>query len=406
MLQRKLFLSCILCLGCTSFLLAQDENTEAETDVQEETAPSLSVEGSLVDFPRDVWPILESKCLSCHGPDDAKNDFRVDDSETMLSYIEAGDIENTFLWTDYLVTDDPDLRMPPPNTATGDLTGSELATLRLWIEEGATWTDPVADESAEAETVAEDVTARPLAERLLSFQGLFHPASVHFPIALLSISGLFVFLSFFNRDSCEPVAFHCLWIGALGAVASCVMGWGYAEHEGYGAYSFDIENSAIDRHRWLGIAVAAIAIVLVPMAKSVRKKGDMGMRVIWFLGSLFLVAAVGTAGYQGGELTYGEDHYGQEFQRMFPEWVSTEDGSADDGATDTEGSEVSEEASEESTDSENTELENTEPENTAAESPEELSDGDDEASSADEATEESDSGSEEASSDADSDAGA
>ena len=109
MLQRKLFLSCFLCLGLTSLLLDQDENTEAETEAQEETAPSLSVEGSLVDFQRDVWPILESKCLSCHGPDDAKNDFRVDDSETMLSYIEAGDIENTFLWTDYLVTDDPDL---------------------------------------------------------------------------------------------------------------------------------------------------------------------------------------------------------------------------------------------------------------------------------------------------------
>lgn len=333
MFSKSFLLPCVLSLSLAGLLAAQEETAEQEVTQEseaEEAPPSLSVEGSLIDFQRDVWPILESKCLSCHGPDDAKNDFRVDDSETMLSYIEAGDVESTFLWTDYLVTEDPEMRMPPPNTATGDLTGAELATLRLWIEEGATWTEPVAEESTSTtETDAADLSNQPLAARLLSFQGLFHPASVHFPIALLSISGLFVFLSFFNRDSCEPVAYHCLWIGALGAIASCVMGWGYAEHEGYGAYSFDIENSSIDRHRWLGIGVAVIALVLIPMARSVRKKGDMGMRVIWFIGSLFLMGAVGTAGYQGGELTYGEDHYGHEFQRMFPEWNVASDSKED-----------------------------------------------------------------------------
>ena len=346
---RNLYLAIILGISLGGFVAAQDDTAEA--DENSEAEPTLSVEGSLIDFQRDVWPILESKCLSCHGPEDAKNDFRVDDSETMLSYIEAGDVENTFMWTDYLVTDDPDMRMPPPNTATGDLTGAELATIRLWIEEGAKWQDPIPEDGEATETeTAEDVTTQSLASRLLSFQGLFHPASVHFPIALLTISGLFVFLSFFSRDSCEPVAYHCLWIGALGAVASCVMGWGYADHEGYGAYGFDFANSSIDRHRWLGIGVAIVALVLVPMARSVRKKGDIGMRIMWFLGSLFLMAGVGIVGYQGGELTYGEDHYGQEFKRLFPEWneaVEEAEGQGDtldaDGVESSEESEASEE---------------------------------------------------------------
>lgn len=322
----------VLLVGLLAFPLQAQESsdevpasseTQEEGDTQEESVAELSQEGSFIDFHRDVWPILEAKCLRCHGPEDAKNDYRVDDSETMLSYLEPGDLESSSLWADYLITDDPDMRMPPPSSDPNEaLTGAELATVKLWIEEGASWPEKT-EETAEADDTDAAAT-QALAMRLFSFQGLLHPASVHFPIALLTISGLFVFFSFFNRESCEPVAYHCLWIGALSAIASCVMGWGYAEHEGYGAYTFDFDTSAIDRHRWLGIAGAGIALILIPMARSVRKNGDMGMRVIWMIGSLFLMAAIATTGYQGGELTYGEDHYGQEFIRMFPEW-SAED---------------------------------------------------------------------------------
>lgn len=296
----------------------------ADSEDQSNDSAALLQDGGVVDYWRDVQPIFASKCLECHGPDDAKNDFRIDEMDAVLDYLEPGDLESSSLWADYMLTDDPDMRMPPTDHT--QLTAAELATVRLWIEEGAEWpAAPEGEELEEVEPVA-DVSAKPLAERVWMFQGIFHPASVHLPIALLSVSAFFVFLSFFKPDSFEAAAYHCLWIGALGAIAACVMGWSYAQHEGYGAsYSFDLNNSAIDRHRWLGIAVAVLAVILVPMARAVRKRDDTGMRVLWMIGSLLMLGAVSTTGYQGGELTYGEGHYEKEFQRLFPEAVNATD---------------------------------------------------------------------------------
>ncbi|MFN3191598.1 MAG: c-type cytochrome domain-containing protein [Aureliella sp.] len=270
----------------------------------------------LIDFNKHVQPILESKCLECHGPDDAKNDYRVDDEDSLLGYLEPGDLESSSMWVDYMIAEDEDMHMPPLDKP--QLTGPELATIKLWIEEGAIWTGWQSDEVAadpEPETV---IAEKPFFDRVMMFQGLFHPASVHFPIALLAISTLFLVGSFIWREAFESAAFHCLWIGGLGAAAACVMGWGYAQHEGYGAAGFDLQNSSIDRHRWLGIAVAVGAFVLIPMAQKARSKSDKGMRFLWLIGSVALMLGVSITGYQGGELTYGEDHYEKEFNRLFP----------------------------------------------------------------------------------------
>ncbi|MEZ6133792.1 MAG: c-type cytochrome domain-containing protein [Pirellulaceae bacterium] len=305
--------SCLRTLALIGLALAGIFSVSAATFAQGEAG--------LLDFKRDIQPILESKCLSCHGPEEAKNDFRIDDTDSVSGYLEPGDLESSSLWTDYLITDDEDMLMPPADDVQpGGLLGSELAVIKLWIEEGGQHAWVATEEAQPTSEKAEPVIDASLAKRIWAFQGLFHPASVHFPIALLMISGLFAVLSFFGRSSFEPVAFHCLWIGALGAVASCVMGWAYAAHEGYGqGFSYDIQNSAIDRHRWLGIAVAVIAVLLVPIAKSACESGSVNKRILWVLGALLIAVGASITGYQGGELTYGEDHYGKEFRRLFPE---------------------------------------------------------------------------------------
>lgn len=48
------------------------------------------------------------------------------------------------------------------------------------------------------------------------------------------------------------------------------------------------------------------------------------MRFLWFIGSLCVLAGIAIVGYQGGELTYGEDHYAKEFARLFPEAMTAE----------------------------------------------------------------------------------
>jgi uncharacterized membrane protein len=280
------------------------------------TAFSEAQEAKFIDFEQHIQPILEKNCLRCHGPEEAKNDFRVDDKNNLMQYVQPGAIDSSSLWTEYLVTKDPDLLMPPPQAPhPGGLSQADLLFIRTWITEGAQGEWRTNQKAIEKKT--ELTTPSTTAKKLWAFQGLFHPAAVHLPVALLSVSALFVFLSFFNRNSCEPVAFHCLWIGALGAVAACVTGWAYSAHEGYGeGFRFDL-GSGIDRHRWTGVFVAAFSTILIPLSMKVRQKGEPRKRVTWLLASLVLLGSVSITGYQGGELTYGEDHYLKYYQELF-----------------------------------------------------------------------------------------
>ncbi len=283
------------------------------------TTPFLQAE-KLVDFRKDVQPILKLRCLECHGPDEAKNDFRVDDEETMFYYIEAGDIENSSLWNDYLITDDPSLKMPPPNSPHGKgLTGPELATIKTWIEEGADfdWETVEVEVDPEKVDAADSVAEMSTPEKVWIFQGLFHPAMTHFPVGLLSISVIFLVLSRYGGPSFESAAFHCLWVGALGACGACLSGWAYAVHEGYGL-NFSLANN-IDRHRWLGVVVAVGSLLLVPIAYSAVKSetGKEKKILAWFIGSCLVALCVSIVGYQGGELVYGEGHYEKEFNELF-----------------------------------------------------------------------------------------
>jgi len=275
-------------------------------------------ETRMVEFPKHVQPILEQRCLSCHGPKEAKNDFRVDDLDSLTGYLEPGDAAASTLWTDYLTTDDPEMLMPPATaTEAGGLPIGELLVLKTWMDEGAIGSWASTSEPQDS-TVPATETMGDLA-KWWAFQGLFHPATVHFPVALLSVSALFVFFSFFQRDSCEPVAYHCLWIGALGAALACAAGWSYATYKGYAGVSFDFENSGIDRHRWAGVFVAVFAFLVIPLARSVRQTGSLSNRIMWLIASVILALGVSLAGYQGGELTYGEDHYMKYYRQLFPE---------------------------------------------------------------------------------------
>lgn len=64
----------------------EDEASSGETDAAVVIAP-LDEEGRLIRFDRDVAPILRERCLECHGPEEAKNDFRVDDVDSLMQYV-------------------------------------------------------------------------------------------------------------------------------------------------------------------------------------------------------------------------------------------------------------------------------------------------------------------------------
>ena len=72
-----------------------------------------------MDFARDVQPILESRCLSCHGPEMQESGFRVDMRERLLKGGDSGtpaivpkDAHKSLL-IERVTAADPDLLMPP-----------------------------------------------------------------------------------------------------------------------------------------------------------------------------------------------------------------------------------------------------------------------------------------------------
>lgn len=301
--------------------VAENKPDEKSSNTSDEEKPAANSGTGLVDFQRDVAAILASRCLECHGPKQAKNDFRVDDKDAMLGYIEAGDSSNSSLITDYLITSDPDSMMPPASHG-GPLPTTEIALLKLWIDEGAGWPDGATvvalGESGQAAPVQQ--TAKPMpssmAARVWAFQGFLHPATVHFPIALLIIGAFAAVGSYLpGWTSAEPIAKFCLFFGAISAVVACLMGWSFATERGYGNWT--ATDGEIFWHRWSGIILAVFSVIL--MLLSWQSGRSNSTKHIWKLGMLLAAVIVGLVGHQGGELTYGKAMYDRAFEYLLGE---------------------------------------------------------------------------------------
>ncbi|MBW3541222.1 MAG: hypothetical protein KY476_13215, partial [Planctomycetes bacterium] len=76
-----------------------------------------------MDFARDVRPILSENCFQCHGPDadQRQADLRLDRREDAFAkrdggaVLVAGKPHESELFR-RIASDDPDLRMPPPDS--------------------------------------------------------------------------------------------------------------------------------------------------------------------------------------------------------------------------------------------------------------------------------------------------
>ena len=109
------------------------------------TAAWAFAAGPLVDFNRDVRPILSDNCFACHGPDDKHRmaNLRLDTEEGLFaergSYriVAAGDPAKSRLLA-RISAATPATRMPPLQAGT-TLTEAQIATVRKWVEQGAKW---------------------------------------------------------------------------------------------------------------------------------------------------------------------------------------------------------------------------------------------------------------------------
>ncbi len=96
------------------------------------------------DFHKHIKPILESTCLSCHGPEKPKGDLSLHNQAVAMkggengAVIVAGNPAKSTLYTTTILKADDDDVMPPK----GDLLTKEQSDmLKDWIAKGAKWPD-------------------------------------------------------------------------------------------------------------------------------------------------------------------------------------------------------------------------------------------------------------------------
>ena len=99
-----------------------------------------------VDFGREVQPLLKEHCVSCHGPSQQMNGFRLDRRSAAMRggtfpVIAPGNSEGSRLYLK-LVGTQFGQQMPP----TGRLSESDMEILKNWIDQGAQWPDELAGE--------------------------------------------------------------------------------------------------------------------------------------------------------------------------------------------------------------------------------------------------------------------
>ncbi len=238
-----------------------------------------------------VRALFQHKCSECHGDDLTKPKgrfgFATDLGRVATRYVKPGDADESELW--WFLIGDQEL-MPPLKAENGPLSVEELALVRWWIESGAAAPAGVAA-SGVSPGVAEDPPG--IVARL-------HVLVVHFPIALILVAVLAQVLAMRpGREEFAVAARYCLWMGALGAMASIVSGWGAGE-----AWSAE----RMFAHRWLGMAAAVTALVAaVVSAAEARGRARRSLLVVLMMLAATLVVL---AGHQGGLLVHGADYFG------------------------------------------------------------------------------------------------
>jgi hypothetical protein len=108
--------------------------------------PAAAQDAGVIDFNKQIRPILSENCFTCHGPDEKerKARLRLDTREGATAKLRSGGHalvpgksgESSLV--ERVSSDDPSERMPPPRTKKR-LSAEQVQVLKRWIDQGAKW---------------------------------------------------------------------------------------------------------------------------------------------------------------------------------------------------------------------------------------------------------------------------
>lgn len=138
----------------------------------------------------------------------------------------------------------------------------------------------------------------------LTWLGKFHPATVHFPIGLLlsAVIAEFLFVTT-RRKWFDDAGRFCLWVGTIGAVVAATLGWLFG-----GLHLVD-DDWLLTAHRWVGTATAVVALFSLFFSERSQWREPAGGRGRLRLALALIALLVSAAGFLGGAMVYGIDHY-------------------------------------------------------------------------------------------------
>src|SRR5688572_24063073 len=99
-----------------------------------------------VDFQKEIAPIFAEHCLECHGPDKVKGGLNLTTRDGILKELESGGVavapgkpDASELIARLLTTDEEE--MMPPRKKEKRPRPEEIARLKTWVAEGASWSE-------------------------------------------------------------------------------------------------------------------------------------------------------------------------------------------------------------------------------------------------------------------------
>jgi ankyrin repeat protein len=110
------------------------------------SSPAFAQVPEKIVFQRDVQPIFKANCITCHGPSQQKNSFRLDRRRDAMrggtiAVIGPGNSTGSRLYL-RLIGSDFGMQMPP----TGALDQNKIEIIKRWIDQGAVWPDEASGE--------------------------------------------------------------------------------------------------------------------------------------------------------------------------------------------------------------------------------------------------------------------